>query len=236
MQHAPCGRHHHRRGKLFSCGRGSGGRLGLGAACEDVAVPARVTGELLHEEIMQADGGRAHSVAVTSSGAIYTWGTGDRGQLGHRVSGAHDDDDEVAWYPRRVTAGLPHLPVAFVSAGGDHSIAVFYGPVESTVSSADDDASDGRTVLRERSGSSSSYHRSRAGTSTSDSGASLVRRRLSELHALVGAGAARPAGRAGRCGQHCQKAQHHDAVSTAQKRLSTMKRVVRKPTRRSFSS
>ena len=55
MQHAPCGRHHHRRGKLFSCGRGSGGRLGLGAACEDVAVPARVTGELLHEEIMQAD-------------------------------------------------------------------------------------------------------------------------------------------------------------------------------------
>lgn len=122
---------------------------------------------------MQADGGRAHSVAVTSSGAIYTWGTGDRGQLGHRASGTHDDDDEVAWYPRRVTAGLPHLPVAFVSAGGDHSIAVFYGPVESTVSSADDDASDGRIAPRKRSGSSSSYHRSRAGTSTSDSGASL---------------------------------------------------------------
>ena len=104
-------------GELFSCGRGKGGRLGLGDD-EDVWTPRRIQGAFLDEEVMQADGGRTHSIAVTASGAIYVWGSGLRGQLSTHV-------EHETMEPVRVS-GVPRLPVAFVSAGGDHCIAVFY--------------------------------------------------------------------------------------------------------------
>ncbi len=37
--------------------------------------------------------GRYHSLAVTSSGEVYTWGLNDWGQLGRGAMGAKSEDD-----------------------------------------------------------------------------------------------------------------------------------------------
>ena len=103
---------------MFACGRNKCGQLGLGNT-EDSPIPLRVKGKFLDEEVMQADGGKNHSIAVTASGSVFVWGGNEKGQLGVIF-------DCKVREPRVVSNGLPKLPVAFVSAGGDHCIAVFY--------------------------------------------------------------------------------------------------------------
>ncbi|XP_052796353.1 E3 ubiquitin-protein ligase HERC2-like isoform X2 [Mya arenaria] len=69
-------------GELFTWGRGNYGRLGLGGS-EDQTVPNLVTALKGHRVIDVACGsGDAQSLAVTDTGAVYSWGDGDYGKLG----------------------------------------------------------------------------------------------------------------------------------------------------------
>ena len=72
-----------RAGRLYAFGRGDNGQLGLGDRNDrDVpveVVPARFGGAF----ITQAAAGDAHSGAVTMGGAVWTWGSGLHGCLGH---------------------------------------------------------------------------------------------------------------------------------------------------------
>ena len=67
--------------------------------------------------------GAHHCIALTSAGAVHTWGRGSRGQLGH------GDDADVA-EPRPLAVkkkgdyGSRALKVVQVAAGDDHSMAV----------------------------------------------------------------------------------------------------------------
>ena len=57
-----------------------------------------------------------HSLAVTADGAVWSWGYGDSGQLGH-------GDQQDQWLPKKIEA-LAGRRIVAVSAGDYHSLAI----------------------------------------------------------------------------------------------------------------
>ena len=119
-------------GRVYSCGAGWEGPLGHGdASCEPAL--KRIDG-LADRHVVHIAAGGAHSLAVCSDGATYSWGWGRHGQLGH-------GDSASAFAPRAVDglasvhvteARAPPIPTApsppsstchQVSAGPTHSLA-----------------------------------------------------------------------------------------------------------------
>ena len=65
--------------------------------------------------------GSSHSAAVDEAGALWTWGCGEHGELGHAV---WEGDEE--WYAKTPTmvATLAHKRIRHVSVGVCHTLAV----------------------------------------------------------------------------------------------------------------
>eukprot|EP00639_Heterosigma_akashiwo_P016685 CAMPEP_0206393448 /NCGR_PEP_ID=MMETSP0294-20121207/20727_1 /ASSEMBLY_ACC=CAM_ASM_000327 /TAXON_ID=39354 /ORGANISM="Heterosigma akashiwo, Strain CCMP2393" /LENGTH=253 /DNA_ID=CAMNT_0053847053 /DNA_START=168 /DNA_END=925 /DNA_ORIENTATION=- len=95
---------------VYSWGRGEDGQLGLGDT-NDQDAPAAVDA-LRGKDVRQVACGSGHTVVLTEEGAVYTWGRGDDGRLGH--------GDKV---PRLVEA-LAGRPVAQITCGSYHTAAV----------------------------------------------------------------------------------------------------------------
>lgn len=68
-------------GSVYAWGRGGFGQLGLGAT-DNTCRPAVVGGALSGVRVVQIAAGQRHSVALSSNNAVYTWGSGEQGQLG----------------------------------------------------------------------------------------------------------------------------------------------------------
>lgn len=102
-----------RQGRCFSWGWGGDGQLGHGS-CDDLPVPTHVTH--IRDTVVQVAGGSGHSVALTSSGTVFTWGMHLQGQLGREV----DSRGDAALVPGAVTA-LNFL--CDIAAGGDSTFA-----------------------------------------------------------------------------------------------------------------
>ena len=69
-------------GKVYSCGEGTNGRLGVGGQT-DVAVP-KILSDLttyVVRKVAVSTGGR-HAMALTADGKVFSWGDGEYGQLG----------------------------------------------------------------------------------------------------------------------------------------------------------
>ena len=105
-------------GAVYSWGRGDCGRLGHGDE-DDQLLPKRVEG--LQERVCSVAAGESHSLAVTSTGAVYSWGADNCGQLG-------DGSNEDKLLPTLV-AGLHEAGerVCAVAAGAAHAIATTSG-------------------------------------------------------------------------------------------------------------
>ena len=73
---------------LFACGIGDSGQLGHGSLASTALFTA-VLG-LCDVQVASASCGGAHTAAVSSCGAVFTFGSNSNGQLGHSV-----DADEV---------------------------------------------------------------------------------------------------------------------------------------------
>ena len=101
-------------GDLWSWGNGASGQLGHGDT-QDLLVPRRVEA-LAAERVVRVTAGSDHCVAVTSTGELWSWGSGMSGQLGHG-----DTEDHLV--PRRVEA-LAAEHVVHVAAAGNHTLAV----------------------------------------------------------------------------------------------------------------
>lgn len=100
-------------GVVFSCGFGCEGPLGHGTEAS-LAVP-RPLAALADVRVNCIAAGGAHSLAVCVQGAVWSWGWGRYGQLGH--------GDELAQLtPRRIDA--LRKPIAQVAAGSAHSLAL----------------------------------------------------------------------------------------------------------------
>lgn len=92
------------------------GARGLGGQSEGrVATPGLVTA-LSHVRVCEVSAGGLHSIAVTGRGALYSWGAGRDGKLGH---------GDLTSRPLPVcVAALRGVRICRVSAGDSHSLAV----------------------------------------------------------------------------------------------------------------
>ena len=100
-------------GAVWSWGVGRCGRLGHGDE-QDQLLPKKVEA-LAGQRVVAVSAGGAHSLALTAGGAVWSWGSGYSGKLGH-------GDQQHQWQPKKVEAFATQRIIA-VSAGGCHSLA-----------------------------------------------------------------------------------------------------------------
>ncbi|XP_049844846.1 E3 ubiquitin-protein ligase HERC2 [Schistocerca gregaria] len=103
-------------GKLYACGEGTNGRLGLGHT-GNVSSPRLVTGlsQYVIKKVAVHSGGK-HAMALTLDGKVFSWGEGEDGKLGHG---------------NKLTLDKPHLikrlkskRIRDIACGSSHSAAI----------------------------------------------------------------------------------------------------------------
>ncbi|GBG28740.1 RCC1 and BTB domain-containing protein 1 [Hondaea fermentalgiana] len=104
-------------GKLYACGNDDYGKLGIGGRSKvRIQTEPQLVNALYREKIVQVSCGSMHCAAIDEKGALYTWGCGSDGRLGH---GSKSD---VAT-PTQVHA-LKGKKVVQVACGGSHTLAL----------------------------------------------------------------------------------------------------------------
>ena len=106
----------HTDGRVSGCGKGSYGRLGLGDSSNQVN-PRLLPISSPVKFLSSSRGSDGHTLALTETGHIYSWGDGDYGKLGH-------GNTSTQKLPKRVVGPLVDKLVVQISAGYRHSAAV----------------------------------------------------------------------------------------------------------------
>ena len=103
-------------GKVFACGEGTNGRLGLGH-CNNVAVPRQLSAlaQYVVKKVAVHSGGK-HAMALTVDGRVFSWGEGEDGKLGHCSRLSSDRP--------RVVEALRNKRVRDIACGSSHSAAI----------------------------------------------------------------------------------------------------------------
>ncbi len=106
-------------GKVWAWGRNNEGQLGDGTTTNrNLPQPVLVSiGGAQLSGVIQVSAGGQHSVALTTTGAVFVWGQNDRGQVGNNTTSA-----SVA-FPTQTTATLMGTIVQ-ISAGNAHTAAI----------------------------------------------------------------------------------------------------------------
>ncbi|RYP72671.1 hypothetical protein DL769_004413 [Monosporascus sp. CRB-8-3] len=108
---------------LYVCGVGRGGRLGLGDENTRFTF-APVQGGLVDRKVIQIALGQNHTMAVTSNGELWTWGSNVFSQLGFALPAPSKPDEEpISATPRQVFGPLKKDIVLGVAASAIHSVA-----------------------------------------------------------------------------------------------------------------
>lgn len=105
-------------GEVFVCGTGDCGQLGLGDEISEKLRPA-VLSFFDSLEIIDVVAGGLHSLVLSKSGEVYSWGCNDDGALGRHV--AKNTDEEMR--PAKVE-GLEGHHIVRIAAGDSISIAL----------------------------------------------------------------------------------------------------------------
>lgn len=110
-------------GEVLTCGDGSFGRLGTGDTA-NVETPMVVT-ELMDHTITQVAAGHSHTLALSSSGKVFSWGKNDKGQVGENDA---FDVNSMEPYPLQIDMAVDGKETSdkpvFVSAGHKRSAVV----------------------------------------------------------------------------------------------------------------
>ncbi|XP_022827451.1 probable E3 ubiquitin-protein ligase HERC2 [Spodoptera litura] len=103
-------------GKLFACGEGTNGRLGLGHS-NNVSSP-RANPYLSHVLVRRVavHSGGKHALALTADGKVYSWGEGEDGKLGH--------GNRITLEVPRLIETLSGERVVGIACGSAHSACV----------------------------------------------------------------------------------------------------------------
>jgi len=111
------------QGEMFAFGRNDLGQLGLGAQTVAQAhqlLPASVGGREVFagEPLVMMATGRRHTAGVTKDGALWSWGNGHSGQLGH-------GDRAPRQYPERLDRKIfGRSPAVMVACGHEHTLVL----------------------------------------------------------------------------------------------------------------
>ncbi|KAI8986522.1 hypothetical protein BDB01DRAFT_612890 [Pilobolus umbonatus] len=107
---------------LLVCGFGRGGRLGTGKDIETQFTPAPIHWS---ERIQHVALGRDHTIAVTESGNVLSFGSNRYGQLGYGIDGTQGTEENAMQFtPRKIQAqSLKKQPIIGVAASRVHSVA-----------------------------------------------------------------------------------------------------------------
>lgn len=106
------------------CGFGAGGRLGTGDETSRFSYVCIEGGSLGGKKITAVALGQNHSMAVSSEGGIFTWGTNTWGQLGYTLPRpASQDEEPFNSTPRQVFGPLKRELIVGVAASAIHSVA-----------------------------------------------------------------------------------------------------------------
>uniref|UniRef100_A0AAQ4P423 HECT and RLD domain containing E3 ubiquitin protein ligase 3 n=1 Tax=Gasterosteus aculeatus aculeatus TaxID=481459 RepID=A0AAQ4P423_GASAC len=104
------------QGQVFAWGAGEEGQLGLGIAEATVRIP-RLVKRLCEQRISQVMCGNQHCIALSRDGQLFTWGQNTSGQLGL----GKGEPSKLFPQPLKSLSGIP---LAQITAGGDHSFAL----------------------------------------------------------------------------------------------------------------
>ena len=108
---------------LYVCGYGAGGRLGTGDEATRFTFVCVDGGGLAPKRVIGVGLGQNHTLAVTSDGAVFTWGTNTHGQLGYALAQPNPGDDGlVQASPRRLLGPLKREIVIGTAASRIHSV------------------------------------------------------------------------------------------------------------------
>lgn len=115
--------HGQTEGQVLTFGTGDTGQLGLGETMERKK-PALVKIEL-EDGLIEVCGGGMHTIALSKSGRVFSWGCNDEGSLGRLAPDgtALSEDDDCA-IPGEVLFPEGTLPILQTSAGDSHSAAL----------------------------------------------------------------------------------------------------------------
>ncbi|XP_049741700.1 E3 ISG15--protein ligase HERC5 [Elephas maximus indicus] len=111
-----CGDYHSlalsKGGELFAWGQNLHGQLGVGRIVDSTPTP-QIVAHLSGVPLAQISAGEAHSMALSMSGNVYSWGKNDFGQLG---LGHTDSKDSPS-----LIEELDNQDVEFLTCGGSHT-------------------------------------------------------------------------------------------------------------------
>lgn len=108
---------------LYVCGFGSGGRLGTGDETTRFGFVNIHGGGLMGKKVIHIGLGQNHTIAITSEGETFTWGSNALGQLGYAPnSSGVADEKPVQLLPRQVFGPLKREVILGASASQIHSV------------------------------------------------------------------------------------------------------------------
>ena len=103
-------------GKVYACGEGTNGRLGLGH-CNNVSLPRQLSAlsQYVVKKVAVHSGGK-HAMALTVDGRVFSWGEGEDGKLGHCSRQSVEKP--------RIVEALRNKKVRDIACGSSHSAAI----------------------------------------------------------------------------------------------------------------
>ncbi|XP_065364219.1 probable E3 ubiquitin-protein ligase HERC2 [Calliphora vicina] len=103
-------------GKVYACGEGTNGRLGLGTSA-NISVPRQIP--VLHQYVVKkvaVHSGGKHALALTLDGKVFSWGEGEDGKLGH--------GNRLTMDKPKMIESLRSKKIRDIACGSSHSAAI----------------------------------------------------------------------------------------------------------------
>ena len=108
---------------LYMCGFGPGGRLGTGDEATRFNFVNVFGGGLTGKKVAHVGLGQNHSLAISSEGETFTWGSNSFGQLGYASPASNlPDKESVQLFPRQIFGPLKREVVVAAAASRTHSV------------------------------------------------------------------------------------------------------------------
>lgn len=107
---------------LYMCGFGKGGRLGSGDETTRFGFISVHGGGLSGKKVVHVALGQNHTVAISSEGEIFTWGSNGFGQLGYTPNTSAVNEEPTQLFPRQVFGSLKREIVVGATASSIHTV------------------------------------------------------------------------------------------------------------------